>query len=331
MARAWCLASRPAGMPTAANFELKTTADAPLEDGEIRVANAFLSVDPYMRGRMNDVKSYVPPFALGEPMSGGAVGTVTESRADGYAVGDKVMHMMGWRDVSVVQTVGGMPPGKLPASGPPIEMFLGNLGLTGATAWFGLLDSASAKEGDIVFVSAAAGAVGSAVVQIAKAKGMTVIGSAGGPEKCAWVKDLGADACIDYKAGPVLPQLQEAAPKGIDVYFDNVGGDHLDAALATARLGGRFAICGMIDGYNSNEPMALKYIMRVIGMRLRIQGLLLSDFFPRMPEFLADAGALVASGQFKARDTVYDGLDRAPEAFLGLFTGKNTGKMLVRI
>ncbi len=331
MARAWGLKSRPSGMPTAENFELKEFADAPLGEGEIRVANSFLSVDPYMRGRMNDVKSYVPPFQIGEPMTGGAVGVVTETRSDAFAVGDRVLHMFGWRDVATMPASGPMAPNKLPASGMPIEMFLGNMGLTGATAWFGLLDTAAAKEGDVVFVSAAAGAVGSAVVQIAKARGMTVIGSAGGPDKCAWVKELGADACIDYKAGPVLKQLLQAAPDGIDVYFDNVGGEHLDAALATARLGGRFAICGVIDVYNSGAPMALKYFARVIGMRLQIKGLLFNDFAPRMGEFLAGAGALVASGQMKSRDTVFEGLEAAPDAFMGLFTGANTGKMLVKL
>jgi NADPH-dependent curcumin reductase CurA len=331
MARAWALKSRPSGMPTSDNFEMITVADVPLTDGEIRVANSFLSVDPYMRGRMNDVKSYVPPFALGEAMTGGAVGVVTETKSEAFTVGDRVMHMLGWRDTATMPATGAMAPNKLPASGLPIEMFLGNMGLTVATAWFGLLDTAEAKEGDIVFVSAAAGAVGSAVVQIAKAKGMTVIGAAGGPDKCAWVKELGADACIDYKAGPVLKQLYEAAPKGIDVYFDNVGGEHLDAALATARLGARFAICGVIDVYNSGEPMALKYFARVIGMRLQIKGLLFNDFAPRMGEFLAGAGALVASGQMKSRDTVFDGLESAPDAFMGLFTGANTGKMLVKL
>ena len=331
MARAWTLKSRPSGMPTADNFELKTVPDAELSDGEVRVNNSFLSVDPYMRGRMNDVKSYVPPFEIGEAMTGGAVGVVTESKSDTFAVGDRVMHMMGWRDAAVLPAAGPMAPNKLPASGLAIEMFLGNMGLTGATAWFGLLDTAAAKEGDVVFVSAAGGAVGSAVVQIAKAKGMKVIGAAGGPDKCAWVKELGADACIDYKAGPVLKQLYGVAPDGIDVYFDNVGGEHLDAALATARMGARFAICGLIDVYNSGEPMALKYFARVIGMRLQIKGLLFNDFAPRMGEFLTGVGAMVANGQMKSRDTVFDGIESAPAAFIGLFTGANTGKMLVKL
>ncbi len=331
--RAWTLKSRPSGMPTGDNFELKDFGTAPLADGQIRVTNSWLSVDPYMRGRMNDVKSYVPPFALGEAMTGGAVGMVTESKADGYAVCDKVMHMFGWRDEAVIDIAEGGPMGanKLPETGLPIQTFLHNLGLTGATGYFGLLETAAAKAGDIVFVSAAAGAVGSAVVQIAKAKGMTVIGSAGGADKCGWVKDLGADACVDYKAGPVLPQLIEAAPKGIDVYFDNVGGEHLDAALATARLNARFAICGLIDVYNTGQAMPLKYFARVIGMRIRIEGLLFNDFVGQMGKFMADAGAMIASGQLQSRETVFDGLEKAPDAFMGLFTGANTGKMLVKI
>lgn len=328
MAKAWSLKSRPTGTPTAADFELIDLPAKRLEYGEIRVANAWLSVDPYMRGRMNDVKSYAEPFQLGEPMEGGAVGVVTESRADHFAVGDRVLHMLGWRDETVLQSAGAQ---KIPDNGLPIQTFLHSLGLTGATAYFGLLHTASAKAGDIVFVSAAAGAVGSAVVQIAKAKGMTVIGSAGGPDKCAWVREIGADACIDYKAGPVLPQLMEAAPRGIDVYFDNVGGEHLDAAYATARLNARFAICGMIDVYNHGEPMVFKYFIRTIPARIRSSGFLFTDFLPHMGEFMADAGSLVATGKLKSRETVFEGLESAPGAFLGLFTGANTGKMLVKI
>ena len=334
MARAWCLKSRPTGMPTMANFEMKDFADAPLNDGDIRVKNDWLSVDPYMRGRMNDVKSYVPPFQPGEPMTGGAVGTVTESRADGFAVGDQVMHMDGWRDTTVIAAGPGASPmglTRLPANGLPVQTFLHNLGLTGGTAYFGLLYTAAAKPGDIVFVSAAAGAVGSAVVQIAKNKGMTVIGAAGGADKCAWVKELGADACIDYKAGPVLKQLAEAAPKGIDVYFDNVGGDHLDAAYALARNNARFAICGMIDAYNDGSPLELRYFIRTIPMRIQTKGFIFTDFMGQMGEFLADAGGMIAAGKLKARETVFEGLEKAPEAFLGLFSGANTGKMLVKL
>ena len=188
-----------------------------------------------------------------------------------------------------------------------------------------------AKEGDIVFVSAAAGAVGSAVVQIAKAKGMTVIGSAGGAEKCAWVRELGADAAIDYKAGPIVRSLMEAAPKGIDVYFDNVGGDHLDAALAAARNHARFAICGMIDSYNGGRPPAFRYIMRVIAARIRMQGFIYTDYLPEMGDFYRDMDGWVASGQITSRETVRDGLEAAPQAFLDLFSGANMGKMLVRL
>ena len=328
MARAWYLMSRPTGMPTMDNFALKELAQPEFGDGMVRVNNSFLSVDPYMRGRMNEVKSYVPSFQIGAPLEGGAVGEVVESRDAGFAVGDKVMHMMGWRDEAVVPAAALT---KLPAMGGPIETFLGNLGLTGGTAYFGLLDAASAKAGDTVFVSAAAGAVGSAVVQIAKARGMTVIGSAGGAEKCAFVKSLGADEVIDYKAGPLVKSLGAAAPNGIDVYFDNVGGDHLDAAFARANKDARFAICGMIDSYNSGEPAQFRYIMRVITMRIRVQGFIYTDYVARFAEFYREMGGLIASGKVKSRDTIVDGLEKTPEAFLGLFSGANTGKMLVRL
>ena len=329
MAKAWHLMRRPQGMPVMEDFALKDIELAPLEEGMVRVANRWLSVDPYMRGRMNDVKSYVPPFALDAPMSGGAVGEVVESRDPGLSVGDMVLHMSGWRDETVEPAANF---NRLPAiPGVEPQAFLGNLGLTGGTAYFGLLEAASAKERDIVFVSAAAGAVGSAVVQIAKAKGMTVIGSAGGADKCEFVRSLGADEVVDYKAGPVLNQLAAAAPKGIDVYFDNVGGDHLDAALALARQNARFAICGMIEGYNAGEPTQLRYIMRIIAMRIRLQGFIYTDYMDKMGDFYRDMGGWIASGQVKGRDTVIEGLERTPEAFLGLFTGANTGKMLVRL
>ena len=329
MSRAWTLKSRPTGAPTADNFEFKDLPLPTLDTGMVHVRNRWLSVDPYMRGRMNDVKSYVPPFAIGEPLEGGAVAEVIESRADGFAPGDLVLHMAGWRDEAVVPAKA---LNKLPAiPGVEPQAFLGNLGLTGGTAYFGLLEAAQAKEGDIVFVSAAAGAVGSAVVQIAKANGMTVIGSAGGADKCEFVRSLGADAVIDYKAGPLVKSLAEAAPKGIDVYFDNVGGDHLDAALAHACKDARFAICGMIEGYNAAEPMCFKYIMRVIAMRIMLKGFIYTDYMDRIADFYRDMGGWIASGQVKSRDTVVEGLEKTPDAFLGLFTGANTGKMLVRL
>jgi hypothetical protein len=328
MARAWHLKSRPNGMPTLENFELKDVDLPALGEGQVRVRNRWLSVDPYMRGRMNDVKSYVPPFQVGEPLEGGAIGEVVESRADGIKAGDLVQHMAGWRDEAVVPSRMAQ---KLPDLGAPPERFLGVLGVTGVTAYFGLLDAAQARAGDIVFVSAAAGAVGSVAVQIAKAKGMTVIGSAGGSDKCDFVRSLGADQVIDYKAGPILKSLAAVAPEGIDVYFDNVGGDHLDAALALARNNARFAICGMIEGYNSAEPTKLRFIMRVIAARIRMQGFIVFDYFPRMAEFYAEMAPWVANGTVKSRETMVDGLEHTPEAFLGLFSGENTGKMLVRL
>ena len=326
--RAWHLMSRPQGLPTHENFALKEQPAAALQDGWARVENKWLSVDPYMRGRMNDVKSYVPPFQVGEPMDGGAIGEVVESKAEGFAAGDLVQHMAGWRDEAVIPARTAQ---KLPDLGAPPERFLGVLGVTGITAYFGLLDAAHAKERDIVFVSAAAGAVGSVVVQIAKAKGMTVIGSAGGADKCEFVRSLGADQVIDYKAGSILKGLAGAAPEGIDVYFDNVGGDHLDAAFALARQNARFAICGMIDSYNATEPTCLKYIMRIIAARIRIRGFLFPDYQSRLGEFYSAVAPLVASGKVKSRDTVMEGLENMPDAFRGLFSGENLGKMLVRL
>ena len=328
MPRAWHLVSRPQGRPTHDNFALKEIELPQLGDGMIRVRNRWLSIDPYMRGRMNDVKSYVPPFQVGEPMDGGAIGEVVESKADGLKAGDLVQHMAGWRDEAVIAARTAQ---KLPDLGAPPEQFLGVLGVTGLTAYFGLLDAASAKQGDIVFVSAAAGAVGSVVVQIAKAKGMTVIGSAGGQEKCDFVRSLGADQTLDYKAGPILKSLAAAAPDGIDVYFDNVGGDQLDAALALARNNARFAICGMIEGYNTGQPTSLRFIMRIIAARVRLKGFIVFDYFPRMAEFYAEMAPWVANGTVKSRETVVEGLENMPDAFLGLFKGANTGKMLVKL
>jgi len=332
MARAWTLAARPQGTPTPADFALVERDLPALDEGQVRVVNRWLSVDPYMRGRMNDVKSYVPPFGIGEPMDGGAIGEVVESRAPGLSPGDLVQHMRGWRDEAVLDAAEAQ---KLPALDVSPQAFLGQLGMPGMTAWFGLLDVAQAGEGDTVFVSAAAGAVGSTVVQIAKAKGMTVIGSAGGAQKAAWVRDLGADAAIDYKAQPVARALAEAVAStgkgGIDVYFDNVGGDHLDAALAHARPRARFAICGMIDVYNDARPTQLKYLARLIGNRIRMQGFIVSDYLARAPEFYRGMGELLATGRLQREETVLDGLEATPDAFLGLFTGGNTGKMLVRL
>lgn len=328
MARAWHLKSRPTGLPTAENFELRELDLPAITDGQLRVRNLWLSVDPYMRGRMNDVKSYVPPFQVGEPLEGGAIGEVIESRIDGLKPGDLVQHMSGWRDEALLDQRSA---NKLPQLGAPPEQFLGVLGVTGITAYFGLLDAARAKAGDIVFVSAGAGAVGSVVVQVAKAKGMTVIASAGGEEKCEWVRSLGADAVIDYKASPILKGLAAAAPQGIDVYFDNVGGDHLDAAFALARNNARFAICGMIEGYNDPTPASFRFIQRIIAARIAIKGFLVLDYFPRLGEFYADMAPWVTEGAVKSRETIVEGLEHTPDAFLGLFKGENVGKMLVRL
>jgi NADPH-dependent curcumin reductase CurA len=326
--RAWHLVSRPQGLPVTDDFALREAPLPALAEGWVRVENKWLSVDPYMRGRMNDVKSYVPPFALGEPMQGGAVGKVVESRSPNFKEGDTVFHMLGWREAAAgpAETFNKVPP--LPVED---HQWLGNLGLTGATAYFGLLRVAQAKEGDIVFVSAAAGAVGSAVVQIAKAKGMTVIGAAGGPEKCAWVLSLGADAALDYKSGPIVKLLADAAPKGIDVYFDNVGGDHLDAALAAARQNARFAICGMIEDYNTGSNHAFRFIMRIIPTRLMMKGFIYTDYLGEMGEFYRDMGGWIAAGKMTSRETVHEGIEAAPRAFLDLFSGGNIGKMLVRL
>ncbi|UKK84892.1 NADP-dependent oxidoreductase [Sphingopyxis sp. BSN-002] len=338
MAKAWHLTSRPQGLPTADNFALRELPDGPLEADQLRVRNHWLSVDPYMRGRMNDAKSYAASFQIDQPMTGGAIGEVLESTMEGFAPGDMILHMGGWREGGIIGL--DMMPNKLPAEllagGMSPQTFLHNMGLTGGTAWIGLLRVAAAKPGDTVFVSAAAGAVGSAVVQIAKAREMTVIGSAGGAEKCAWVSDLGADAVIDYKAGAVLPQLAQAleglGKSGVDVYFDNVGGEHLDAAFAVANDFARFAICGMIDVYNDGKPQEMKYIIRSIPARIRMEGFIYTDqFIECMEEFYADMGGLIASGAVTIRETVYDGIEATPEAFLGLFSGANIGKMLVRL
>jgi NADPH-dependent curcumin reductase CurA len=276
--RAWHLKSRPTGMPDMGNFELKELELPALEEGMVRVENRWLSVDPYMRGRMNDVKSYVPPFEVGAPLQGGAGRQGGREPRTGPGGGRyRVPHAR-------LARAGGWPRrgvNKVPAMGVGDEQWLGNLGLTGATAYFGLLRTAEAKAGDTVFVSAAAGAGRLGGGADRQGKGMTVIGSAGGADKAAWVRELGADAAIDYKAGPLVKALQQAAPKGIDVYFDNVGGDHLDAALATARNNARFAICGMIENYNGGEPPSFRYMMRIISARIMLKASSTPTTWPR--------------------------------------------------
>ena len=329
-AREFHLVSRPNGLPTAENFRLVSRELPEPGEGQILVRNDLLSVDPYMRGRMNDVKSYVPPYKLDEALDGGAVGTVLASADPAVPVGATVLHNAGWRDYAVLAakhaTV--VDTGRAPAGA-----YLNALGFIGLTAWGGLLISAEFKAGDTVFVSGAAGAVGSLVGQIAKAKGAKrVIGSAGGAAKAeSLVTEFGYDAAIDYRAGDVRGQLAAAAPGGIDVYFDNVGGEHLEAAISVLTQHGRVALCGAISVYNATEaPTGPRNIALAIGKRLTLRGFIVVDFSPRFGEFVGEMAPWLASGQVKAAETVVDGLENTPDALLALFTGGNTGKMLVR-
>ncbi|NUO61392.1 MAG: NADP-dependent oxidoreductase [Hamadaea sp.] len=331
MARQITLASRPAGWPTAENFALVEVETPAPGEGQLVVRNLFMSVDPYMRGRMNDVKSYVPPFQLGQPLDGGAVGEVVESRADGFSPGDLVLHGLGWRDVAVLDARHARKVAPLDGLSP--SAYLGVLGMTSLTAYAGLLDVAEFKPGDAVFVSGAAGAVGSIAGQIAKLKGASrVIGSAGSAEKVAHLLDLGFDAAFNYKDGPVGKQLKQAAPDGVDVYFDNVGGDHLEAAISSLNQHGRVALCGAISAYNDTTPPAApRNLALAIGKRLTLRGFIVNDHSARMPEMVAEIGGWLRDGRLSFQETVVDGLDNAPEAFLGLLRGENTGKMIVRL
>ncbi|MEV4657571.1 NADP-dependent oxidoreductase [Micromonospora sp. NPDC049301] len=324
------LASRPQGWPTEENFRLVET-DVPTPGpGQIVVRNQYLSVDPYMRGRMNDVKSYVPPFALGAPLDGGAVGEVIASEASGIAVGDTVLHGLGWREYALLDATAARP---VDPSLAPVSAYLGVLGMVGLTAYAGLLEVAAMKPGETVFVSAAAGAVGSLVGQIAKLKGAgRVIGSAGSPAKVQRLRALGFDAAFDYHDGPVRDSLKAAAPDGVDVYFDNVGGDHLEAAISAMNLHGRAAICGMIAQYNDTEPPAApRNLALVIGKRLTLRGFLVGDHGNVREAFVRDVAGWLREGRLSYDETVVDGIENAPAAFLGLLRGDNLGKMLVRV
>ncbi|GAB4050154.1 NADP-dependent oxidoreductase [Catellatospora paridis] len=322
------LASRPVGMPTPDNFRLMEVAVPEPAEGQVKVRNLVMSVDPYMRGRMNDVKSYVPPFAVDAVLDGGAVGEVVESRSPDLKPGDLVLHGYGWREWAVDDARRFR---RLDPVAPP-SAFLGVLGMPGLTAYVGLLDIAAMKPGDTVFVSGAAGAVGSLVGQLARLKGAArVIGSAGSAAKVAHLTgDLGFDAAFNYRDGDVSKLLKQAAPDGIDVYFDNVGGDHLTAAIARAKPFARFALCGAISAYNEPVPgpdnMAL-----LIGKRLTMRGFIVSDHNDRMPDLIREVGAWYAAGEIKAEETVVEGLENAPEAFAGLLRGANTGKMVVKL
>ncbi|QKV76705.1 NADP-dependent oxidoreductase [Amycolatopsis sp. Hca4] len=325
------LASRPEGVPTHDNFEIVDTEVPTPGANQILVRNLIMSVDPAMRGRMRDVKSYAPPFQVGEVMSGGAVGEVVESNVDDVKAGDHVLHQAGWRTHAVLDAGRYV---KVDAAAAPLSTYLGVLGMPGLTAYAGLLESAEFKPGDTVFVSGAAGAVGSLVGQIAKLKGAKrVIGSAGSAEKVRHlIDDLGFDAAFNYKDGPVAEQLHKAAPEGIDVYFDNVGGEHLEAAIDAITVHGRIAVCGMISTYNATEPTpAPRNLTQVIAKRLTIRGLLVIDHWHLQQQFVAEIAPLVSSGEIKYSETFVDGIRNAPDAFLGLLSGANTGKMLVRI
>jgi NADPH-dependent curcumin reductase CurA len=328
--REWHLAARPDGWPVPGDFAL---VEAPVRApgaGQILVRNEYLSVDPYMRGRMNDVKSYAPPFRLGAVMDGGAVGRVVASEAEGFAVGDAVLHGLGWREYATLDAAQSVKVDDLL----PLQSYLGVLGMTGLTAYAGLLDVGAFKEGDAVFVSGAAGAVGSMVGQIAKLRGASlVVGSAGSAEKVRKLtEELGFDAAFNYKDGPVAEQLAAAAPDGIDVYFDNVGGDHLEAAIGALNLRGRAVLCGAIAQYNETSwPVGPRNLALAIGKRLRLEGMLVGDHYGLQPQFVAEVGGWLRDGRLVFEETVVDGFDQAVEAFLGLLRGANTGKMLVRV
>jgi NADPH-dependent curcumin reductase CurA len=330
MARVWYFASRPTGIPTESNFQLRDVDLPTLSSGEVRVRNRWLSVDPYMRLRMLNINrpDYLP-YRIGEPLHGGAVGKVIESQASEFAVGDRVIHSFGWRDEWVCPASALK---VLPARDLPEQLFLGILGMPGLTAYVGLMHVSEIKPGETLFVSAAAGAVGSTVVQIAKLMGLTVIGSAGGIAKCEFVRSIGADAAIDYKTpGTMIDKLAAATPQGIDVYFDNVGGNHLDAALANARNRARFAMCGMISDYSSMTSDCLYNLKCIVLAHIRLQGFYSTDFPDRHHEFERDMTQWVRDGMLRIHETIRDGLESTPAALISLLEGFNVGKMLVKL
>ncbi|HUE87040.1 MAG TPA: NADP-dependent oxidoreductase [Vicinamibacterales bacterium] len=323
------LASRPKGWPTADTFAHATTELAAPNDGEVLVRNLFMSVDPYMRGRMNDVQSYVPSFQIGKPLEGGAVGEVVESRSADLKPGDVVQSMRGWRDAFVAPASGLR---KVDTRVQPLSLHLGVLGMTGLTAWVGL-NLVNVKAGDRVFVSGAAGAVGSVAGQLAKQRGCFVVGSAGSDQKVnALTRDFRFDAGFNYKHGDIREQLAAAAPEGIDVYFDNVGGDHLEAALSCLREHGRIAACGAISRYNEEGPVpGPRNMFLFVTRRLTLRGFIVTDHVRETKAFAAEVAPLVQSGRLKARETVVSGLENAPRAFLDMLHGANLGKMIVKI
>jgi NADPH-dependent curcumin reductase CurA len=329
------LVSRPQGEATADNFKLVETPVPELADGQVLVRNHYLSLDPYMRGRMNDAKSYAKPQPLNEVMGGGTAGEVLASKNPTFAPGDKVVGMGGWQQYAVVD---GNQPGvlrKVDTTHIPLSAYLGGVGMPGVTGWYGLNRIIEPKSGNTVVVSAASGAVGGVVGQLAKVRGCRAVGLAGGPEKCAYVvEELGFDACIDYKRYMDLKSLsaalKDACPKGIDGHFENVGGVILDAVMQRMNDFGRIALCGMIAGYNG-EPIPMAAPQLILQSRLRIEGFIVSEHMDVWPQALKEIGTLVATGKLKYRETIAHGIESAPEAFLGLLKGKNFGKQLVRL
>jgi NADPH-dependent curcumin reductase CurA len=329
------LDNRPTGEASESNFRLVSTDIAPLNEGEVLVRHHYLSLDPYMRGRMNDIKSYAQPQALGQVMIGGTVGEIVQSRHPKFAVGDSVVGMGGWQEYSTVKADLPGAIRKVDTRQVPLSHYLGAVGMPGVTAWYGLVRIIDPKPGETVTVSAASGAVGSALGTLAKARGCRVVGVAGGQAKCDYVvNELGFDACIDYKlhsdAGSLSKALKEACPNGIDGHFENVGGMVLDAVMLRTNAFARIAVCGMIAGYDG-RPVPLSAPALILVNRLRVEGFIVSEHMDVWPEALQELGQLVGSGTFRPRETIAQGLESAPAAFLGLLKGKNFGKQLVRL
>ncbi|MGT2471045.1 NADP-dependent oxidoreductase [Paraburkholderia terrae] len=322
------LVSRPQGAASADNFKLVETPLAPLADGEVLVRNHYLSLDPYMRGRMSDAKSYATPQPLNEVMIGGTTGEVVESKNAAFKPGDKVVGMFGWQEFG---TSDGKALRKIDDTHVPLSAYLGPVGMPGVTAWYGLNRIIAPKAGETVVVSAASGAVGSVVGQLAKQAGARAVGIAGGPDKCRYViETLGFDACVDYKAGNLYQDLKAATPDGVDGCFENVGGEGLDATLARMNAHGRIALCGFIAGYDG-APMPLKHPALLLTQRLLVQGFIVSEHMDVWPDALKELGTLVAQKKLQYRETVAQGLENAPEAFLGMLKGHNFGKQLVKL
>ncbi|HEV7617389.1 MAG TPA: NADP-dependent oxidoreductase [Burkholderiaceae bacterium] len=322
------LASRPQGQVVPENFRLETVPVPALKDGEVLVRNHYLSLDPYMRGRMEDAKSYAAPQAIGEVMIGGTAGEVVESKNPKFAAGDKVVGMLGWAELGVSD---GMSLRKVDTARIPLSAYLGAVGMPGMTAWYGLTQIMQPKDGETIVVSAASGAVGSVVGQLAMQRGCRAVGIAGGAEKCAYVVgELGFDACVDYKAGNLGADLKAATPNGIDAVFENVGGKVFDASLARMNPFGRIALCGLIAGYGG-EPMPINNVRALLSMRLTMRGFIVSEHMHLWPQGLKELGMLVATGKLKFRESVAQGLQSAPDAFIGLLKGRNFGKQLVKL